>query len=71
MRRLLLLDEKDFAGDERCLSALKLDIKQIESSFDDVFYNSNNRITCFKARNNKTGEYSIHEFNEYILSNNS
>jgi hypothetical protein len=69
MKRVLLLDEEDFLGDARSLSTLKENIKRIEPEFDDIFYNSNNRIICFKARNNKAGEYSIHDFNNYLLKN--
>ncbi len=70
MKRVLILDDNDFVGTEKRLSSLKAPIKQMEPEYDDIFYNANQRIVCFKARDNKSGEYSASEFISYLLNIN-
>ncbi|MEK6689930.1 MAG: hypothetical protein AAB257_07120 [Nitrospinota bacterium] len=68
MKRILILNAGDFDGDNKSLSSLKKPNKNLESDFDDIFFFDKGEITCFKARSNKCGNYSIEEFNKYILN---
>lgn len=67
MKRILILSDNDFVGNERCLSSLKDSVGQIEPDFDDIFFYANQQIVCFKARNNKVGKYSDDDFINYLF----
>ena len=68
MKRVLFLEEDDFKGDVRSLSNLKKSVKELEPMFDDIFYDDDGTITCFKVRTNRVGKYSIDEIKKYLFN---
>ncbi|MFZ7131336.1 MAG: hypothetical protein ACOWWR_03155 [Eubacteriales bacterium] len=67
MRRVLILDDTDFDGNVKSLSTLKKSVKELEPMFDDIFYADDGTITCFKARANRVGEYTLDQMKEYLF----
>lgn len=66
MKRILILEDDNFIGGDKCLGNTKPSVINNEQEYDDIFTCDTDRFICLKARNNRCGVYSNEEFIKYI-----
>ena len=69
MRKIMILNEKDFNGEPGDLSSLGFPLNGSDSQVDDIFIiQPYNTIKCLKTSSSYPGHYSVGDFVKYVLN---
>ena len=69
MRKIMILNEKDFNGEPGDLTSLGISLSDPVSQVDDIFMiQPYNTIKCLKTSTEYAGQYSVADFVKYVLN---